>query len=282
MIAAGAARRMNGENFPVALRALPRAVRDDLAATYVFARFVDEIGDSAPGGPDARLALLDLVTADLDALPERATLPPVAGLARMVTEHDVPLDPFRELVEANRLDQRRSSYADLAELLGYCRLAAAPVGRIVLYRAGAADDRSIARSDDVCAALQILEHCQDVGEDARAGRVYLPQDSLAAERVAPERLRGGITPPGLRRVVAEQVARSRELLRSGPPLVRGLHGWARLAVAGYVAGGLATADALDAADHDVLAVAVRPSTARTLRHALRLLAGRPGRDGRSA
>ena len=56
----------------------------------------------------------------------------------------------------------------------------------------------------------------------------------------------------MRDVVATQVRRSRELLAAGRPLVGRLHGWSRLAVAGYVAGGLATADALDAADYDVL------------------------------
>lgn len=267
--AAGA--RMSGENFPVALRVLPRPVREDLAAVYRYARFVDEIGDSAHGGPAARLALLDAVADDVRALPA-ASLPPVGGVRGLVTDHGVPVETLLDLVEANRMDQRRTSYETFDALLDYCRLSAAPVGRIVLHRAGAATATAIARSDEVCAALQVLEHCQDVGEDARAGRIYLPQDSLAAQGVDPGRLAGGITPPGLRRVVAEQVARSRELLRAGAPLVRELRGWARLAVAGYVAGGLATADALDAAGHDVLARDVRPTTAGTARHALRLLA----------
>lgn len=268
-----AAASMSGENFPVALRVLPRAVRDDLTSAYVFARFVDELGDSAPGGPDARGALLEVVAGDVRALPDGATLPPVTGLTRLVTRYGVPLDTLLDLVAANLRDQDVTSYDTFDDLLGYCRLSAAPIGRIVLYRAGAAACGAITRSDDVCAALQVLEHCQDVGEDARAGRVYLPQDALAAEKVSPERLTGGITPPGVRRVVAQQVERSRVLLRQGGPLVRTLRGWARLAVAGYVAGGLATADALTAGDYDVLACDIVPGKAATARHALRLLIG---------
>jgi hypothetical protein len=71
-----------------------------------------------------------------------------------------------------------------------------------------------------------------------------------------------------------QVARSLDLLQAGPGLVHRLRGWARLAVAGYVAGGLATARALRQAEHDVLARSIRPGRAATVLHAVRLVAGR--------
>lgn len=271
-VAARSADQMAGENFPVALRLLPRAVRDDLTAVYRFARFVDDVGDTAPGSPFERLALLDLVERELRGLPGRTTLTPVAVLTPLVGRRGVPLQPFLDLVEANRVDQRRTSYETFDDLLDYCRLSAAPVGRIVLHLAGAATPDHVDRSDAVCAALQVLEHCQDVGEDARAGRVYLPATELR-DSGTPD-LTGTHTPGELRRVVADQVARSRDLLRDGPALVRSLHGWARFAVAGYVAGGLATADALDAAGHDVLARSIRPSRWVTVRHLARLLVAR--------
>jgi squalene synthase HpnC len=270
-----AAGQMSGENFPVALRALPRAVRADLAAAYVFARFVDDLGDEAPGGPDARLSLLDAVAADVRSLPDGAGLAPVSGLATLVAGYGTPLDTFLDLVEANRADQRHDGCETFDDLLGYCRLSAAPVGRIVLHRARAADPERVRRSDAVCAALQVLEHCQDVAEDAAVGRVYLPAVELRAAGIDASDLRTGSTPPAVRAVVARQVVRSRALLAEGPALVSSLRGWARVAVAGYVAGGLATADALDAADHDVLGRDVRPGKARTAWHALVLLAGRP-------
>ena len=76
--------------------------------------------------------------------------------------------------------------------------------------------------------------------------------------------------------VAEQVHRSHSMLRSGSPLVHHLRGWARFAVAGYVAGGLATVDALIAADYDVLGREISPTKARTLWPATRLLVGAAG------
>jgi len=244
-IAAQSAFKMRAENFPVALRVLPAGPRDRLTRVYAYARFVDDVGDTAAGD---RRALLDQVEADVRALGNgTAQLPAVAGLAPVFDACDVPLDPFVDLIEANRVDQRTRRYESFDDLLGYCQLSAAPIGRIVLHIAGAATLANIADSDAVCAALQVLEHCQDVGEDARAGRVYLPAADLRETGVTDDDLLAATTCAGLRRAVAVQVGRSDELLGAGRDLVRRLSGWPRIAVSGYLAGGLATADALRAA-----------------------------------
>ena len=273
-VAASWAAQMGAENFPVALRVLPGDVRSRLAAVYAFARFVDDVGDRAPVRADERLALLDVVEQDVLALPEgTARLAPVAGLRPVMGA--VPVQPFLDLIEANRIDQRVTSYETFADLLGYCRFSAAPVGRIVLHLADAATPENVDDSDAVCAALQVLEHCQDVGEDAAAGRVYLPASELRAAGVAADELRGSSTGSALRAVVAVQVARAESSLHvGGPTLVRRLHGWARFAVAGYVAGGLATAAALRRGHYDVLARPIRPSRTETGLRALRLVVAR--------
>lgn len=277
-VAATSRAKMGAENFPVALRIVPATPRDELQRLYAFARFVDDVGDDPDGllgaGAD-RGALLALVADDVRRLPDaNPQLAPVAGLVPLTRGGRVPVQPFLDLVAANERDQRVSRYETFADLLDYCALSAAPVGRVVLHIAGAATERNVADSDTVCAALQVLEHCQDVGEDARAGRIYLPQEDLAAHCVADTALTAVTTAPALREVVAVQVRRSRALLAEGRPLVHRLSGWARLAVAGYIAGGLATADALEAADYDVLPETIRPTKARTLWHALRLLGSR--------
>jgi squalene synthase HpnC len=257
------------ENFPVALRFLPRRVREQLLQVYAFARFVDDIGDRAAGD---RSALLDLVDADIRKLPAgQAELGPVAALGPLARTSGI--EPLLDLVEANRIDQTTTRYETFDELLGYCAKSAAPVGRLVLAIAGVRDADAVRRSDAVCAALQVLEHCQDVREDAQAGRVYLPAAELRAAGVDVAELSGSATSPALRRVIATQVDRAAAMLRDGGPLVRGLHGWARIAVAGYVAGGLATVAALRAADYDVLPRTVRPRKSQTARAAARLLLG---------
>jgi squalene synthase HpnC len=271
-IAVRGASKISAENFPVALRVLPRRVRDHLQRAYVFARFVDDVGDEADGD---RLALLDEVDRDVRALPEgNATLAPVSGLLPLVREHGLSIQPLRDLVEANRRDQIVSRYQTFDDLLDYCRLSAAPIGRIVLAVAGVDDRVAVARSDKVCAALQVLEHCQDVGEDAAAGRVYLPQADLRAVGVPDSDLTASTTSPALRGVIALQVGKAERLLAEGIPLVRQLRGWARLAVLGYVAGGRATAAALRRAGYDVLPRHVAPGKLRTARYAALVAVGR--------
>jgi squalene synthase HpnC len=274
-IAARSAAKMGRENFPVALRVLPRGPREALARVYRFARFVDDVGDEAPGGPAQRLALLDVVAAEIEAewSGARSSLRPVRDLGPLISSVRMPSTPFLDLVEANRRDLVVGEYPSFDALIEYCRYSANPVGRVVLRLAGADDERNLIASDAVCSALQVLEHCQDVGEDARAGRVYLPQDDLSREGVSALDLQQPPTSVGLRRAVAVQVARADQMLADGPGLVSGLHGWARFAVAGYLAGGQATARALRSADYDVLARTIRPSKPRTaallVRHLVR-------------
>jgi squalene synthase HpnC len=258
------------ENFPVALRVLPRAVRDDLLAVYGFARLTDDIGDRYSGD---RLAALDWLEDELDAaLHGHAAHPSVAPVGATVHRHDLDPGLFRDLIDANRRDQHQHRYSTFDELVDYCRLSANPVGRLVLGIFGVTDPRLASRSDDVCTALQIAEHLQDVGEDLAVGRIYLPQDDLATFRCTEDHLRRLSADPAVRRLIAFETERARTLLASGRPLLAGLPTMsAHLAVAGFVAGGLATLDAIAAADFDVLARRCRPTRGGIARHATALL-----------
>jgi hypothetical protein len=200
------------ENFPVALWLLGPRTRHHLLAIYGFARLVDDVGDEVGGD---RLALLDQLERELDA-PRH---PVMRSLVTTVRECRLPREPFLRLIEANRRDQIVTTYESLEDLLDYCRLSAAPVGELVLHVFGAATPDRIALSDRMCAALQIIEHLQDVDEDLARGRVYV----------------GPFAGP----------AQARSLLEQGAPLVRQLRGRARLAVAGFLAGGRIALDRLE-------------------------------------
>jgi phytoene/squalene synthetase len=167
-----------------------------------------------------------------------------------------------------------SAYATWPALLDYCAVSANPVGRLVLAVFGTDSAERIAWSDEVCSGLQVVEHLQDVGEDARRGRVYLPADDLAAAGCGPDDLLQPVAGPGLRSAVAVLAGRARRLLGAGTPLARSLRGRPRWAVAGFCAGGLATLDAIAAADHDVLSRPVRPSKARVARLTVTIAGGR--------
>jgi squalene synthase HpnC len=257
------------ENFPVALRVLPRAVRRDLLALYGFARLVDDLGDEAPGD---RLAALDAVERELDrAFAGAAAHPILRALEPTIRAHDLRPEPFRALIEANRRDQRVARTTTWRELLDYCALSANPVGRLVLAVFGASTPGRDALSDSICSALQMIEHCQDVAEDARRDRVYIPREDLDAFACGEAELVLAPASPALRSVVAFEVARARALLRAGEPLLAELRGFARIAVAGFAAGGHAACDALERARFDVTSATVRPSRRGRVVWTLRLL-----------
>lgn len=260
--------RAAGENFAVAPRMLPRRYREPLLALYGFARLCDEIGDAAAGD---RLALLDALDADLlRAFRGDARHPLLQRLTPVIAAHDLPHEPFARLIEANRWDQRLRDVASWQELCAYCALSASPVGELVLHIFGAATPERVALSDRVCSALQVVEHCQDVQEDLARGRVYLPAEDRFDARCGEADLADPRSPV-LRRVIAVQIERARALLAAGPPLVAGLTGAARFAVAGYAAGGLAACDALARAGYDASAPRARATCVARLRHGLRLL-----------
>jgi squalene synthase HpnC len=255
------------ENFPVALLALPPAYRRDLRAIYDVVRVIDDLGDAADGD---RTALLHEFAADL-ARVWRGAEPrqvPARRLVPVVARRGLSRRPFERLVEANLMDQRVSSYRTFDDLLDYCSLSASPVGHLVLEVFGQSTARTRELSDRVCISLQLIEHWQDIAEDRRAGRTYLPQEDMERYEVLPADLDATTTAPALRRLVHFETDRASAMAESGATLVGELHGWARLAVAGYVAGGRAAVDALRRADGDVMAGPPRPRRRDVVHHLL--------------
>jgi squalene synthase HpnC len=259
--------KLPGENFAVGPLLLG-GHREHLHAVYGFARLVDQVGDDAAGD---RLMLLDAVDDELDrAFGGTARHPLFRRLAVTVAERALPREPFLRLIEANRLDQHVQQWRSWADLLGYCRLSANPVGELVLHVFGAASPENVILSDRVCTALQVVEHLQDVAEDSRNGRVYLPAEDMDRFGVRRRDLEAPHASPALRGLVAFELVRVRELLDAGAPLVARLGGRPRLAVAGYIAGGRSAAAAVERAGYDVLGAPVRPSRAQRGLETLRL------------
>jgi squalene synthase HpnC len=265
--------RENSENFPVALRLLPRKHREHLHAVYAYARTVDEIGDTFTGNRTARLHEL---AADLGTIWSggQPADPVLRRLARTVHDRAMSAEPFERLIEANLQDQVVSQYGTFDELRGYCALSADPIGRMVLEVFGQSTPATIASSDQVCTALQLLEHWQDVAEDRRAGRVYLPQEDLREYGVREQDLTQPTASPQMRSLMRFEIERAAELLGEGTVVVRQLHGWGRVSVAGFVGGGQATATALRKTEGDVLGRSAQPSRLTTAVRILGLLGRR--------
>ena len=267
----------SGENFPVALRLLPARHRRHLTNLYFFARLTDDLGDEArpggyggagsppvsggfpggrpPGIAHFRLRLLDELAADDDRIYSGGTpqSPVMRAMAETVRECGVPAQPLRDLIEANRQDQLVTRYPAYPDLERYCELSANPVGQIVLYIFGVATAERIALSDNICTALQLAEHWQDVAEDLGNGRIYLPGEDLERFGCTEADLAAPAANEAVRKLMIFETNRASRLLDQGAPLVGTLRGAARLAVAGYLAGGRAALAAIRRQRYDVLA-----------------------------
>lgn len=248
------------ENFPVASRLLPRRERSHLLALYGFARLVDDVGDEVAG---ERSALLDEIEADLERLwnggPVRGPL--IVRLRPAVAACNLPIEPFRRLIEAGRRDQVQHRYETFEDLLSYCALSANPVGELVLRVFGAATPERVRRSNQICTALQLVEHWQDVAEDYGRGRIYLPGEDRGRFGVDESELGARAPSPAFRRLMAFEVARARALLDEGAPLAGMLRGRAAFAVAAFIAGGRSALMAIERVDYDVLGARPRPGRA---------------------
>lgn len=245
------------ENFPVASLLLPARLRPPVEAIYAFARSADDIADEGNADADARLVALDAYRHALDRIaadepiadPELA--PVFEPLARAIRAYDLSLAPLHDLLAAFRQDVVQARYADFAELMDYCRRSANPVGRLLLhlYNVGKADD--LRRSDAICSALQLINFWQDVAIDHAKGRIYLPQDDLAAYGVSEEQIAAQRADAAWRALMLFQVQRARAMMLDGAPLAHRLPGRIGWELRLIVHGGLRILERIEAVDYDV-------------------------------
>ncbi len=223
--------RHHYENFQVASLFVGDAAKRDLARLYAYCRTTDDLGDESPDG--SAMGRLERWRADVEGLfaGEAPVHPVLTALARTIETHAMAAEPFLQLIEANVRDQRVKAYSTWDELIGYCRLSAAPVGRMVLAVFGCGSPRALALSDDVCIGLQLANHAQDVSRDAAIGRRYLVETDIAAG--------------GTAGAVRAMVGRARELLASGRDLEAMTPPALRLQLAVYRLGGQAICDAIE-------------------------------------
>lgn len=245
------------ENFPVASWVGPRALRPAISAIYDFARSADDIGDEGDDPPSERLAALEHYAKTLDAIESAAdpsddpVEPPFAALAAAIRRHGLPIDPLRDLLSAFRQDVQKTRYANAGELLDYCRRSANPIGRLLLHLYGVTGAADLHRADAICTGLQLANFWQDIALDWSKGRVYLPIDDMVSFGVSERQIAEAFVDARWRGLIAFEVARTRDLLRSGLPLAQALPLRARLELKMVVAGGLRILRAIDRAHGDV-------------------------------
>jgi squalene synthase HpnC len=245
------------ENFPVASWLCPAPLRGTVAAIYWFARTADDIADEGNASAAQRLADLSAYRADLATVAAGNTPSPrwqtVFGpLREAMTRHHLPVGLLTDLLSAFEQDVVKIRYADRAEVLDYCSRSANPVGRLLLHLYGVSDAESLAQSDAICTALQLINFWQDVGIDTARGRLYLPLADIASHGLSVDGLLARQDSPAARGLVAEMTAWARTLMLQGAPLVHRVAGRAGWELRLVVQGGLRIADKIEHMDYATL------------------------------
>ena len=262
------------ENFHVASWFLPRDLRPHFYSIYAYCRVSDDLGDEVGDSAQA-LALLDLWGRELDACYEgRARHPVFVALAETIRECFIPKEPFADLLVAFRQDQVVTRYQTIEDVLAYCRYSANPVGRLVLYACGEAIEENLRLSDFTCTALQLANFWQDVREDYRRGRIYIPKNDMEVFRVSEEQIAESVATPEFRGLMRCEVDHARSLFEQGLPLIGKVHRELALDLDLFSRGGLEILRAIERQGYDVLSSRPAISKRRKLALMLRAVSGK--------
>jgi phytoene synthase len=250
--------RREARNFAYGIMVLPRPKRRAIAAIYAFARGVDDIADGDLP-VDEKRAQLEALHADLGASPSE---PVLVALADARSRYAIPDEPLHALVDGGLQDTERTRYDDFEQLLDYCKHVAGAVGLACVSVYGS-DDREHAETLGV--ALQLINIIRDVREDWELGRVYLPQDELAAYGVGEDAIAAGRVTREWRALLAFQASRARVYLREGVELLDTLDGRSAACVGTFAGLYRATLDRIEARGFDVFDGSLRLSPLTKLR-----------------
>jgi len=286
--------RSHYENFSVATWFLPKRLHQHFFNVYAYCRISDDLGDEV-GAPPLSLALLDRWEDELNAMyrklgdataPAPRPNPALAGavaagprhpvfiaLSETVRRFGIPRHEFADLLTAFRQDQTVARYQTFDDVLGYCHNSANPVGRLVLHLCGYQDPERQALSDATCTALQLANFWQDIPEDLKKGRIYIPLDAMERYGYTEEDLEAGRESPAFRAVMREIVGIARELFERGLPLSGMVSGRLAVDIDLFSRGGMFGLEKIEAQDYNVLRR--RPSVTKAER--VWLLLGTLGR-----
>jgi squalene synthase HpnC len=242
--------RAHYENFPVGLF-VPRARRPYVHALYAFMRAADDFADE-PVYEGVRREKLDQWEALTNAAYRGEAEGPIfVALRETVRRLGIPKQLLLDLLSAFRQDTEKSRYADWDELLDYCRRSANPVGRLVLLVFEQKEEGLPVLSDSICTALQLANHWQDAAIDYARGRVYVPEDLMRRHGVASWDFSTGRVSDGWRGLMAELIARTRELFERGKPLCDRVGRELRFEMRLTWLGGMSILDRIEASGGDV-------------------------------
>ncbi len=239
------------ENFPVISWAVPRNLRQHFANVYAYCRWSDDLGDEIESTDESQ-RLLGWWRDELHAcFQNQSTHPVFIALHKTIQQFSIPATPFSDLLDAFEQDQVVQEYDTYENLLAYCQKSANPVGQLVLYLCECHNSQNVAWSNDVCTGLQLANFWQDVARDHDIGRVYLPREDRRQHGYSDDDLQSHSYSAAFRSLMEQEVARARDMLHRGSPLVAQMPGRFSVMIDLFVQGGLRVLKRIDELDYNV-------------------------------
>ncbi|MBI5086026.1 MAG: phytoene/squalene synthase family protein [Acidobacteria bacterium] len=212
--------RARAKNFYYSFLVLPRAKRLAMCAIYAFMRECDDLSDeqgASRGKIEDWRAQLDRTLAGTPA--EHAVWPAFLDVAK---RYRIPPRYFHEMIDgvSSDISTGEPRYLEtFDELYRYCYLVASVVGLTTVHIFGFEDPRALELAERCGIAFQLTNIIRDVGEDARMGRVYLPEEDLRRFGVSVESLSGQVSTPEIRRLLEHEADRARRYCDDSLPLI---------------------------------------------------------------
>jgi len=200
----------SGSSFTSSFVFLPRQRRQAITALYAFCREVDDAVDECSDAGVARMKVAWWRTEVAALYAGKPTHPVTRALAESIKHFALPEEQLGEIIDGMEMDLDTTRYADFKALHLYCYRVASIVGLLAAEIFGYTDRRTLKYAHDLGLAFQLTNIIRDVGEDARRGRIYLPQDELARFGVAEADILGSRHTDAFSALMAFQVARAQE------------------------------------------------------------------------
>ena len=250
--------KANYENFIISNWFTPKEIKQHIQNIYAFCRYGDDLGDDAPFPPSERLLLLNEWMADLErafyskeepwsGIPKH---PILIAVSHTASKFNIPITPFKRLIEAFKLDQEKIRYENYQELKNYCIHSADPVGHLFLYIYGYNSEELQKISNNTCTALQLANHWQDVSRDLNQDRIYMPIDEMIRFNYSLEEYQKRTINDEWRALMRFQVERARELFEKGSALWDKVDSRLAVDLRMFTMGGLAVLDAIESQGYD--------------------------------
>lgn len=269
------------ENFPVGSLLIPKSKRKYIYSIYAFARFADDIADSDRYTEIEKLCKLNELDEELNKIDLKIVSDFVhetknifLALYDTIAKLNIPIMEFRDLLTAFKQDSIKSRYDNFYELINYSNYSANPVGHLVLNVFGYVRDgneKLFEYSDKVCTALQLTNFWQDVSNDLKLDRVYIPKSLMDENRYSYNMLFAKTENEEFVNIIKILVDKTRQLFFEGKEILKLTSGRLRMELSAIISGGEEILNKIIKVEYKVLSENIRISNSDKFRILLKVV-----------